>query len=261
MAYNEPSSFVLFGCFDQSCNISILLERPAAGEKKLAAALALTKTEPPVSVAVQVVDDQRIEGSTDCHVLYGSFLVWVPEFQTGVFNRDIAKEPAGKVQCQGLSFIVIFQRGISDECHGETAHFSYKSFTGFFSLSRLPGKKIIIPDTKGHILPQWVKGIDFFFQEISGLPLQSWLFPAISLEELHHLIANHYQFTVSERTANNLKEAMEQGNNVTSFLKSEVYFSVLQVQGVSLRIFTRRMCDGVGIIWRSHWQLQPLFIG
>ena len=48
-----------------------------------------------------------------------------------------------------------------------------------------------------------------------------------ALEGLHHLIANHYQFTVSERTANNLKEAMEQGNNVTSFLKSEVYFSVL----------------------------------
>lgn len=30
MTYNEPSSFVLFGRFDQSCNISILLEQPAA---------------------------------------------------------------------------------------------------------------------------------------------------------------------------------------------------------------------------------------
>ena len=48
-----------------------------------------------------------------------------------------------------------------------------------------------------------------------------------ALEGLQRLIANHYQFTVSERTANNLKEAMEQGNNVTSFLKSEGYFSVL----------------------------------
>ena len=48
-----------------------------------------------------------------------------------------------------------------------------------------------------------------------------------ALEGLQRLITNHYQFTVSERTANNLKEAMEQGNNVTSFLKSEGYFSVL----------------------------------
>lgn len=81
-----------------------------------------------------------------------------------------------------------------------------------------------------------------------------------ALEGLHHLIANHYQFTVSERTANNLKEAMEQGNNVTSFLKSEVYFSVLAGSRCKSTDFPRRMCDSVRIIWRSHWQLQPLFI-
>lgn len=46
------------------------------------------------------------------------------------------------------------------------------------------------------------------------------------LEGLHRLIANNYQFTVSERTTENLKEAMAQGNNILSFLQSEGYFEV-----------------------------------
>lgn len=47
-----------------------------------------------------------------------------------------------------------------------------------------------------------------------------------ALEGLHRLIANNYQFTISERSAENLKEAMEQGNNVLGFLKSEGYFEI-----------------------------------
>ena len=42
------------------------------------------------------------------------------------------------------------------------------------------------------------------------------------------LIRNNYQFTISERTAANLKEAMEQGNNILGFLKSEGYFEIRQ---------------------------------
>ena len=45
---------------------------------------------------------------------------------------------------------------------------------------------------------------------------------------LHRLIQNNYQFTISERTAANLKEAMEQGNNILGFLKSEGYFEIRQ---------------------------------
>ena len=41
-------------------------------------------------------------------------------------------------------------------------------------------------------------------------------------------IQNNYQFTISERTAANLKEAMEQGNNILGFLKSEGYFEIRQ---------------------------------
>lgn len=49
-----------------------------------------------------------------------------------------------------------------------------------------------------------------------------------ALEGLHRLIQNNYQFTISERTAANLKEAMERGNNILGFLKSEGYFEIRQ---------------------------------
>ena len=49
-----------------------------------------------------------------------------------------------------------------------------------------------------------------------------------ALEGLHRLIQNNYHFTISERTAANLKEAMEQGNNILGFLKSEGYFEIRQ---------------------------------
>ena len=49
-----------------------------------------------------------------------------------------------------------------------------------------------------------------------------------ALEGLHRLIRNNYRFTISERTAANLKEAMEQGNDILGFLKSEGYFEIRQ---------------------------------
>ena len=49
-----------------------------------------------------------------------------------------------------------------------------------------------------------------------------------ALEGLHRLIRNNYRFTISERTAANLKEAMAQGNNILGFLKSEGYFEIRQ---------------------------------
>ena len=47
-----------------------------------------------------------------------------------------------------------------------------------------------------------------------------------ALEGLHRLIKNNYRFTISQRTADNLEAAMEQGNNILAFLKSEGYFEV-----------------------------------
>ena len=69
---------------------------------------------------------------------------------------------------------------------------------------------------------------------------------------------NNYQFTISERTAANLKEAMEQGNNILGFLKSEGYFEIRQGPSASLPISIRSTNAGVWITWKSHWPHPPL---
>lgn len=79
-----------------------------------------------------------------------------------------------------------------------------------------------------------------------------------ALEGLHRLIRNNYQFTISERTAANLKEAMEQGNNILGFLKSESYFEIRQGPSANPRISIKSMNAGVWTIWKSRWQHQPL---
>lgn len=43
------------------------------------------------------------------------------------------------------------------------------------------------------------------------------------LEGLKRLIANNYEFTVSDKTRNNLQTAIEEGNNVIAFMGSEGY--------------------------------------
>lgn len=43
------------------------------------------------------------------------------------------------------------------------------------------------------------------------------------LEGLHRLIANNYHFTVSERTRENMAEAVSDGNNAVAFMRSEGY--------------------------------------
>lgn len=43
------------------------------------------------------------------------------------------------------------------------------------------------------------------------------------LEGLHRLLKNNYKFTVSERAARNLKEAMEDSNNIIAFMESDGY--------------------------------------
>lgn len=46
------------------------------------------------------------------------------------------------------------------------------------------------------------------------------------LEGLKRLIQNNYKFTVSAKTERNLREAMEDGNNIISFMKSEGYIAL-----------------------------------
>lgn len=43
------------------------------------------------------------------------------------------------------------------------------------------------------------------------------------LEGLHRLLKNNYKFTISEKAARNLKEAMEDSNNSIAFMESDGY--------------------------------------
>lgn len=43
------------------------------------------------------------------------------------------------------------------------------------------------------------------------------------LEGLHRLLKNNYKFTISDRAARNLKEAMEDSNNIIAFMESDGY--------------------------------------
>ena len=47
-----------------------------------------------------------------------------------------------------------------------------------------------------------------------------------ALEGLQRLIQNNYQFTISSRAKQNLREAEEKGNNMVSFMQSKGYFSI-----------------------------------
>ena len=43
------------------------------------------------------------------------------------------------------------------------------------------------------------------------------------LEGLHRLLANRYQFTISERSIQNLEAAMEDGDNLSQFMQATAY--------------------------------------
>lgn len=81
-----------------------------------------------------------------------------------------------------------------------------------------------------------------------------------ALEGLHRLIANNYQFTVSERTTENLKEAMAQGNNILSFLQSEGYFEVKPGAKCKSLDFMVHMKAGAKRIWKNRWLHQLSYI-
>ena len=55
------------------------------------------------------------------------------------------------------------------------------------------------------------------------------------LEGLHRLIANNYHFTVSERTRENMAEAVSDGNNAVAFMRSEGYIRLKAAAKASSR--------------------------
>ena len=65
------------------------------------------------------------------------------------------------------------------------------------------------------------------------------------LEGLNRLIANNYKFTESERTRNNLKEAMEDSNNIVQFMESTGYIRLEEgtaARSVHLYAAYKRWC-------------------
>jgi putative DNA primase/helicase len=66
------------------------------------------------------------------------------------------------------------------------------------------------------------------------------------LEGLKRLIQNNYKFTVSAKTERNLREAMEDGNNIISFMKSEGYIGLekgTMATSKSLYVAYCKWCD------------------
>lgn len=85
--------------------------------------------------------------------------------------------------------------------------------------------------------------IDKLRKELEGIFL--WCF-----EGLQRLVANNYQFSVSKRANDNLLQAMEDGNNIIRFMKSEGYISiekdsdcVCEASGRNICSAYRRWCD------------------
>ncbi len=67
-----------------------------------------------------------------------------------------------------------------------------------------------------------------------------------ALEGLHRLINNNYKFTISKRTANNLKTAMKSSNNIIAFMESEGYIRLEQktmATSKDLYIAYQKWCD------------------
>lgn len=64
-----------------------------------------------------------------------------------------------------------------------------------------------------------------------------------ALVGLYRLIGNRYQFTLSEKARENLTVAIEQGNNIVTFLKSEGYFRMDRLGCVSTRALYERYRD------------------
>jgi len=71
------------------------------------------------------------------------------------------------------------------------------------------------------------------------------------VEGLKRLIANDYKLTESERTRDNLKEAMEDSNNIAQFLESDGYIRLEEgtaARSVHLYAAYKRWCKDSGLL-------------
>ena len=72
------------------------------------------------------------------------------------------------------------------------------------------------------------------------------------LEGLHRLVRNGFEFSISDRAKKNLKDLMENENNIISFLNSSGY--VRREEGTyasSRQLYFCPIVNGARIIWKS----------
>ena len=141
-------------------------------------------------------------------------------------------ERKGKQSVQGYIYsrIMLIGNGTLGALHDR----SY----GFFRRQILLEAKPKDPDRKDDPFL-----IDKLKDELEGIFL--WCF-----EGLQRLISNNYQFSVSKRASENLQQAMEDGNNIIRFMKSEGYIRierdsdcVCEASGKDICSAYRRWCD------------------
>ena len=69
------------------------------------------------------------------------------------------------------------------------------------------------------------------------------------LEGLHRLLANRYQFTISERSIQNLEAAMADSDNLTQFMQASAYSASSPTPRNAPPISTAPTPSGARIIW------------
>ena len=69
------------------------------------------------------------------------------------------------------------------------------------------------------------------------------------LEGLHRLLANRYQFTISERSIQNLEAAMADSDNLTQFMQASAYVRFKPDTEEHSTYLTAPTPSGARIIW------------
>ena len=69
------------------------------------------------------------------------------------------------------------------------------------------------------------------------------------LEGLHRLLANRYQFTISERSIQNLEAAMADSDNLTQFMQASAYVRFKPDTEEHSTYLYRAYTSGARIIW------------
>src|SRR5699024_2248991 len=83
----------------------------AFGKEYFPADFAFPEIKPPIVQAVQIIDNQRIQGRIGRNTFHISIAVWIPEVKPSIFLRHRTINMRGNIQRFGLSCIFIKVKG------------------------------------------------------------------------------------------------------------------------------------------------------